>query len=184
MKIKGDHRMKDRRQTSAPVTTAATDYQKTIRVSATPDALFDALTSVSGISAWWAPATGSGEVDGDLKFLMNFPEPMLIHVDQATRAKSVQWTVTECPFPGFSDWVGTRPTFTITSVDGDVSELHFRHHGLTSELDCIDICTTSWNSYMASLRDYVEGGQGAPLGSSADQARRVRDGDDQLLEGS
>jgi uncharacterized protein YndB with AHSA1/START domain len=152
------------------------DYQKTIRVKASPGALFDALTTVSGLAAWWVRATGSGDVGGELRFFMSSPEPLVIHVDQATRLDqamrpaSVQWTVTDCPF--LPDWVGTRPAFTITPVDGDTSELHFRHYGLTPELDCIEMCTRSWNHFIPSLGKYAETGRGAPFGSDADGAWR------------
>ena len=152
-------------------TPAEADYQKTIRVKADPGALFDALTTVSGLAAWWSPVTGSGDTGGELKFFMSFPEPLVIHVDQATRPASVQWTVTDCPF--LPDWVRTRPSFTITPVEDGAAELQFRHHGLTSELDCIEMCTSSWNHFMASLRAYVETGRGMPFGSSADKSRRV-----------
>jgi uncharacterized protein YndB with AHSA1/START domain len=143
------------------------DYQTTIRVNASPDALFDALTTVSGLAAWW---TG-----GELRFIMNAPEPLVIHVDEAIRPTSVRWTVTDCPF--LPDWIGTRPTFTITPVDGATSELHFHHQGLSEELECIDMCTRSWNHYiMTSLRDYVEGDRGSPYMSPADRARREAEG--------
>ncbi len=162
--------MTDTEQPSVTPAEASADYQKTIRVKASPGALFDALTSVSGLAAWWNPATGSGDAGGELKFVMNSPDPLVIHVEQARRPTSVQWTVTDCPF--LPDWVGTRPTFTITPVEGDASELHFRHHGLTRELDCIEMCTRSWNHYLASLRDYLEVGRGSPFGSSEDKAWR------------
>jgi steroid delta-isomerase-like uncharacterized protein len=149
---------------------ASADYQTTIRVKASPDALFEALSTVTGLAAWWNPVTGSGETGGELRFLMNAPEPLVIHVDEATRPTSVRWSVTDCPF--LPDWVGTRPTFTIAPVDGDTSELHFRHQGLSEELECIDMCTRGWNHYMTSLRDYVEIGHGSPFGSPADRARR------------
>jgi hypothetical protein len=105
---------------------------------------------------------------------MNAPEPLVMHVDEATRPTSVRWTVTDCPF--LPDWEGTRPTFTITAVDRDTSELHFRHHGLNEALECIDTCTRSWNHYMTSLRDYLEAGRGSPFGSPADKARREAQG--------
>jgi uncharacterized protein YndB with AHSA1/START domain len=164
--MKGNIAMTSTEQLSA----TAADYQTTIRVKVSPDALFDALTTVTGLAEWWNPATGSGETGGELRFIMNAPEPLVIHVDEATRPTSVRWTVTDCPF--LPDWIGTRPMFTITPVDGDISELHFRHQGLNEELECIDMCTRSWNHYMTSLRDYLDVGRGSPFGSPADRARR------------
>jgi uncharacterized protein YndB with AHSA1/START domain len=154
--------------------TSTADYQTTIRVNAPPGALFDALTTVSGLAEWWNPATGSGATGGELRFVMNAPEPLVIHVDEATRPTLVRWTVTDCPF--LPDWIGTRPTFTITRIAADTSELHFRHQGLSEDLECIDMCTRSWDHYMTSLRDYLEGGRGSPYGSPADRARREAEG--------
>ncbi len=148
----------------------AAEYQTTIQVNASPDALFDALTTVVGLAAWWNPATGSGQTGGELKLIMNAPEPLVIHIDEATRPTLVRWSVTDCPF--LPDWVGTKPTFTITPLDRDTSQLHFHHQGLNEELECIDMCTRSWNHYMTSLRDYLEVGSGSPFGSSADKVRR------------
>ena len=146
------------------------DYETTTRVRASADAVFDAITTASGLTAWWTDASGSGDTGGDLAFVMSAPTPLRVHVDDATRPTSVQWTVTECDFE--PDWVGTRPTFAITQLDRDACELEFRHVGLTDELDCIDMCTAGWNHYISSLRNYAETGRGNPPGSEADQARR------------
>lgn len=153
-----------------PLDSTPSDYETTLRVKATADELFDALTTVAGLAAWWNPVSGSGDTGGELRFVMNAPDPLVIRVDIARRPTFVHWTVTDCPF--LTDWVGTRPTFTITPIDGETTELHFRHQGLNNELECIDMCTRSWNHYMTSLRDYLEVGHGSPFGSPADTARR------------
>jgi uncharacterized protein YndB with AHSA1/START domain len=159
------------------MTSTQTDYQTTARVEASPDAVFDALTTTAGLGAWWNPATGTGETGGELRFIMNAPEPLVIRVDEATRPVSVRWTVTSCPF--LSDWEGTRPTFTIKRIDDNTSELHFHHEGLHDELECIDVCTRSWNHYIkTSLRDYLDAGHGSPMGSTGDRARRAAEGRD------
>jgi hypothetical protein len=80
--------MMDTEQPSAMPAEATADYQKTIRVKAHPETLFDALTTVTGLAAWWDTRHG---------------------IRRRRR----------------------RP------ADGDATELHFRHHGLTPELGCI-----------------------------------------------
>jgi Activator of Hsp90 ATPase homolog 1-like protein len=148
----------------------AQNYETVIRINGAPDAVYDAITTASGLTGWWTRTAGQGETGGALQFFMNTPEPLLIHVDQATRPSSVEWTVTDCPL--LTDWVGTRPVFSITPIGDDESEVHFQHVGLTSELECIDMCSRSWDHFMLSLRDYIETGVGSPLGSDADLARR------------
>src|SRR5689334_17870222 len=162
--------MTNTEQRSASPAAANPDYQKTMRVQASPDALYDALTTVSGLAGWWTRVTGSGETGGELQFFFDPPEPCVMRVDDATRPTLVQWTVTSCDF--LTDWVGTRPTFTIVPVDGATCELRFRHHGLTGALDCIDDCSRGWDFFTESLREYVEAGRGTPRGSAAEKARR------------
>jgi uncharacterized protein YndB with AHSA1/START domain len=154
---------------SASPSAANADYQRTIRITASPDAIFDALTTVPGLAGWWTRVTGSGEAGGELRFYFDPPEPCVMHVDQATRPRSVQWTVTNCFLP---EWVGTQPVFGIIPVDGGASELSFCHQGITPALECFDMCTNGWDHFLGSLRDYAETGKGSPVGSPADSARR------------
>jgi len=144
-------------------------YQRTIRVKAAPEAVFDAVTSLAGITGWWTRATGSAGVGGQVELWFDPPEPCVVRVDEATRPTLVQWTVTSC---FLDEWVGTRPTFAITPIDDDECELEFVHHGLTPALDCIEMCTRGWDFFIPSLRAYAEVGGGNPLGSEAERARR------------
>ena len=148
-----------------------TDYEKTLRIEASADDVFDAVTTADGLTAWWTEADGIGTTDGELRFTMTAPEPLRVRVDEAHRPSSVRWTVVECTFE--RDWEGTHPTFTIAPLGDGASELTFRHVGLTDELECIDMCTQGWNHYLGSLRSYVETGRGDPRGSEADLARRA-----------
>lgn len=143
------------------------DYQKTIRVRSGPEAVFDAITTASGLTAWWTEAAATGQ--DELTFFFDTPKSCVMRVE-TNRPTSVRWTVTECAF--LPDWEGTHPTFQVSPVPGG-TEIRFHHHGLTAELDCVDQCTRGWNHYLDSLREYVDSGHGMPRGSSADQARRL-----------
>ena len=147
------------------------DYQRAMDVAAPPGAAFGALTTTEGLAAWWAPVTGSGLAGGELRFTMNAPGPLVVRVEEAGRPGLVRWVVTACDF--LPDWVGTRPVFTVTPGAGGGCRVAFRHHGLTADLECIEMCTQGWNHYLGSLRAYLETGTGHPLGSPADQARRA-----------
>jgi uncharacterized protein YndB with AHSA1/START domain len=150
-----------------------TDYGITVRVEASPDAVFDQLIRPEGLTAWWSQATGSGQPGGELQFPMVAGEPPLrVRVDEATPPTVVRWTVTECTF--MQDWVGTQPTFTITPLDAGSCELTFEHRGLNDALECKDMCSRSWDHFIGtSLREIAEGGPGAPNRSPRDLARRA-----------
>jgi uncharacterized protein YndB with AHSA1/START domain len=153
--------------------TTTTDYRTSIHINASVDVVFDAITNTDALAAWWSPVTGSGLTDGELRFPMAADHPpLLIRVDEATRARTVRWTVVECTF--MPDWVGTQPTFTITPMDDGSSDLTFEHRGLNDKLDCKNMCSRSWDHFIrTSLHELAEGGVGAPNRSPRDLARRV-----------
>ena len=150
-----------------------TDYRTTVRVHAPADVVFDAVTTPETLTAWWSPVTGSGRTGGELQFpMVDDQPPLTVHVDEAIRPTTVRWTVTQCTF--MEDWVGTRPTFTITPLDDGSCELTFEHRGLNDDLDCKEMCSRSWNHFIGtSLRELAEGGPGAPNRSPRDLARRA-----------
>jgi uncharacterized protein YndB with AHSA1/START domain len=153
--------------------TTSTDYRTTVHINAPADVVFNAVTATEALTAWWSPVTGSGLTGGELRFPMvaNHP-PLLVRVDEATRPTTVRWTVTECTF--MLDWVGTQPTFTITPIDDGSCELNLEHRGLNDNLECKDMCSRSWDHFVAtSLRELAEGGTGAPNRSPRDLARRA-----------
>lgn len=132
--------------------------------------VFDALTTATGLTAWWASATGDGDQGGELQLTMHAPEPLVLRVDEAVRPTRVGWTVVDCAF--LPDWVGTRPVFDVVTLGDGACEVHLRHHGLTSRLECMDMCARGWDHFTGSLRAHAETGHGSPVGSPGDLARR------------
>ncbi len=157
--------------TTMTTTTMTADYTATITIDAPPEAVFDAVTTVSGLARWWNSVSGSGAEGGELSFDMGRPEgPLVIRVRSAERPRSIVWNVLACPF--LPDWVGTTVVFDLGRDEHGQCALFFRHHGLSPQLDCYDICRRSWDHYLPSLRDYLTTGTGSPLGSEGDTAWR------------
>jgi uncharacterized protein YndB with AHSA1/START domain len=145
------------------------DYEATVRVSASVDEVFDALTTLEGLSSWWTPATGQATAGGELTFTFGPQATAVMRVDMAERGVGVRWTNTECVV---EDWVGTEQDFAIDALSDGGTEIRFRHIGLTPQLECYGDCESGWNHFVASLAAYVETGTGYPNGSPQDAARR------------
>lgn len=149
------------------------DYQAEVFFDASPEALFDALTTVTGLAAWWTTVTGSGSQGGVLRFVFSgtahvegltvAEEPLLIRVETAWRPSEVRWTVLECAL--LPDWVGTSLHFDLAPHGTGGCALRFRHQGLTPRLENYAAYTSAWKDHLASLHDYVETGHGHPFGS-------------------
>jgi uncharacterized protein YndB with AHSA1/START domain len=145
------------------------DYQSRLTLAASADAVFDALTTVEGLAAWWTPVTGDGLAGGLLTFSFGPASQAVMRVDAAERGAGVRWTNLACQV---EDWVGTTLHFDIEATPEGGTELRFRHAGLTPRLECFSDCESGWDHFIPSLRAYVETGAGNPNQSAADLARR------------
>jgi len=141
--------------------TSTLDYAKQIHINATPEEVFDTLVAAARFGAWWAPATGSAEQAGELQVTFDgIDDPLTMRVRQATRPSTVIWDVEACDF--LPDWVGSSPTFTLRLSSTGGCDLRFLHEGLNPRLECYEMCRAGWETYLPSLRDYVERGAGIP----------------------
>jgi uncharacterized protein YndB with AHSA1/START domain len=145
------------------------DYQAHLTLTASADAVFEALTTTEGLAAWWTPVTGDGLTGGELTFAFGPNGKAVMRVDSAERGVGVRWTNLACHV---QDWVGTTLHFDIEALPAGGTALRFRHGGLTPQLECFDDCKSGWDHFIPSLGAYVETGVGNPTQSEADLARR------------
>ena len=145
------------------------DYESRLTLTASTDAVFDALTTIEGLAGWWAPVTGDGLTGGELTFKFDPAAPVVMRVDAADRGVEVRWTNVA---NHLEDWVGTTLHFDLEAMPAGGTELRFRHAGLTPRLECFSDCKNGWDHFIPSLRSYVETGTGNPWMSAADVARR------------
>ncbi len=143
-------------------------FRQVMVIAASPLHVFDALTSMEGLTSWWASSTrGSGSA-GE-RFELGFAgldETICMHVDVADPTTLVAWTCLE--HTGLPDWEGTKIIFGLTSAYADQTTLSVRHLGLVPDLECYEQCHAGWEHYLASLRSYVERGRGNPFVARAE----------------
>lgn len=149
--------------------TFESDYEAHIVTAVSADDVFDALTTLEGLSAWWTRATGDATTGGEITFHFSPEAKAVMHVDDAQRGVGVRWTTTDCVV---EDWVGTTQHFQIDALPDGGTEVRFRHEGLTPKLECYADCKNGWDHFIPSLRSYLDTGMGNPNGSEADMARR------------
>lgn len=150
------------------MTPSAADYASQVHINASPERVFDTLTTLASFASWWAPAADSGAGEVHVSFA-GLDDPLVFRVEEAERPSRLRWIVTSCPF--LPDWVGTTPAFTLSPSGPDGCDLAFRHQGLHSDLDCFEACRAGWDRYLPSLRDYLETGTGNPFGGAPRMAR-------------
>ncbi len=123
----------------------------------TPERVYDALTTVEGLAAWWTEETrGSGDVGGVLQF--RFPNGGFdMEVLELRPFERVVWRVIDGP----EEWVGTTIEWSLHR-EGDYTIVLFKHKGWKQPVEFMYHCSTKWGSFLLSLKSTFETGAGAP----------------------
>jgi uncharacterized protein YndB with AHSA1/START domain len=140
------------------------DYTAAFTVDRSPAEAYAAITDVRG---WW-----SAEVDGPTAevgdvFVFTVPDVhrCSLEVTEAVPGRRIVWRVSDSWLSFVSDtteWDDTDIVFDIEATD-DGTEVRFTHVGLAPAVECYDICTDAWGSYLrGSLRGLITTGEGYP----------------------
>jgi uncharacterized protein YndB with AHSA1/START domain len=125
--------------------------------SASPDEVYAALTTIEGLSGWWATDTkGQTEVGGTLEFRFE-PGGFDMRVLELSPAESVRWEVIDGP----AEWIGTTVRWDLKQA-GDYTIVLFAHEGWKEPVEFMYHCSTKWATFLVSLKQLVETGTGAP----------------------
>jgi uncharacterized protein YndB with AHSA1/START domain len=125
--------------------------------SASLDEVYAALTTIEGLSGWWATDTkGQTEVGGILEFRFE-PGGFDMLVRELDPPKSVLWEVIDGP----AEWIGTTVKWDLKQ-EGDYTIVLFAHQGWREPVEFMYHCSTKWATFLVSLKQLVETGTGAP----------------------
>jgi uncharacterized protein YndB with AHSA1/START domain len=123
-----------------------------------PDDVYAALTTLEGLSGWWArDTTGKPDDAGGVIAFRFVPGGFDMKVVELVPGKKVLWEVVEGP----AEWVGTQVSFEL-SLAGDFTIVLFEHRGWAEPVEFMYHCSTKWATYLLSLKQLVETGAGAP----------------------
>jgi uncharacterized protein YndB with AHSA1/START domain len=122
-----------------------------------PGQVYEALTTLDGLSGWWAEkTTGDPGLGGVLEFRFA-PGGFDMRVAELDPGRLVRWEVVDGP----QEWLGTTIRWDLRQ-DGDWTIVLFRHEGWREPVEFMHHCSTKWATYLMSLKQLVETGEGAP----------------------
>jgi uncharacterized protein YndB with AHSA1/START domain len=130
------------------------DILHRVGIAATPDQVFEALTTIDGLRGWWSStATGNAAAGGLINY--GFCDMEVVAADPG---KLVHWRCTSGP----DAWLNTEVTFRLDWKDGQTFVV-FKHANWPEPIEFMHHCSTKWATFLLSLRDLVETSQGHPL---------------------
>ena len=130
------------------------DILHRVGVTATPDKVYAALTTIDGLAGWW---TTDVKGEGELQFRFGEVGGFDMKVVDLQPDSYVEWEVIDGP----AEWVGTTVTFDI-SQDGPWTIVRFAHTGWREPVEFMNHCSTKWATFLMSLKEFVETGAGRP----------------------
>jgi len=133
------------------------DILHRVGITSSPDEVYAALTTIEGLSGWWArDTTGRSEVGGIIAFRFG-PGGFDLKVLEQVPGKRVLWEVVDGP----AEWIGTQINFELSAAD-EFTIVLFEHRGWAEPVEFMYHCSTKWAVFLLSLKQFVETGQGAP----------------------
>lgn len=136
----------------------ATIYHK-VGIKASPEVIYQALTTDKGLSGWWTSTTeGAGDVRSIIDFKFN-ETVVQFRVKELIQNKKVVWKhLGEMP----PEWADTEISFGFELTDEQVL-LHMKHSNWQDQTPFYAHCNLKWATFLLSLKDLLEKGQGKPF---------------------
>ncbi len=133
--------------------------QHTFHIKASINTVYDALTTIDGLSEWWTRDTiGNCEIGDSIYFTFGQHATFEFQVAQLDSNKSVNWKFVD----GYSDWANTFVSFVLSENEG-MTQLEFVHEEFQEDYEGYGNINFSWAGYLSSLRAYCENGEGSPF---------------------
>jgi uncharacterized protein YndB with AHSA1/START domain len=139
------------------------DIVHRIGIKAPASQVYAALATLDGLAGWWTKDTsGNSKPGGHVAFRFHTAAGDEIggfgmDVLELTPDQSVRWRVKDGP----AEWVGTDIEFVLSRQD-EQTIVMFGHRHWREEAEFMAHCSTKWATFLLSLRDLVETGQGRP----------------------
>ncbi len=130
------------------------DILHRIAIKATPEKVYDAITTSEGLRSWWTvDATHERKVGSVAEF--GFHKRAVVFRMRINELKPGERVTWECEGDD-PEWKGTRITFDLQPHEGGTL-LDFSHSGWRSVENGYPSCNTVWGFLMHSLMRYCEG---------------------------
>ena len=137
------------------------DIMHQVRIQATPERVYQALTLPAEIRQWWTrDAELDATVGGKGEFAFSDRKVRTtVRIDDLKADARVAWKTTASNAPG--GWNGTMIEFDLRA-DERATVLSFAHRGFAAADDGYARVTAGWGHYLLSLQQYLETGKGMP----------------------
>jgi uncharacterized protein YndB with AHSA1/START domain len=130
------------------------------RIHASPERVYQALSTADGIRSWWARDANVEDKVGATAESRFFEHRIVtrVRLDEVEPPVRIRWKTISSASPG---WDRTTITFDLTA-EGSYTLLSLAHRGFTDDGETYSRSAALWARYLLSLHRYLEAGEGRP----------------------
>lgn len=128
-----------------------------VPIAATPQKIYEAITTQEGLSSWWAKQTIAKPEKGFINVFTFGSFRNEMKVTRLTSNTDVEWLCIN----SIEEWIGTKISFNLETKDGKTL-LRFAHSDWRASTDTLAGCTYDWAWFIRSLKTFCETGNGMP----------------------
>lgn len=129
------------------------DILHRVGIKTTPEKVFQALSTVEGLTHWWIRDTAGDAKQGGI-ILFGFSDMKVVELKPN---KLVKWKCVRGP----KEWVDTDLTFQLLPKE-DQTFVLFTHANRKEPVEFMHHCSTKWATFLLSLKDWLERAEGRP----------------------
>jgi uncharacterized protein YndB with AHSA1/START domain len=133
------------------------EIRHNVVIKATPEKIYQAVTTQEGLTAWWAKQTTAKPEVGFVNIFTFGKFRNEMNVTKLISNKRVEW---KC-INSIEEWIDTTISFDLEEQDGRTI-LRFAHSGWRALTDKFAGCNYDWGVFMKSLKSFCETGTGTP----------------------
>jgi len=132
-----------------------------VNVKATPDAIYQAVSTAKGLASFW---TSESQAEAKLGSVASFGfggPSQRMRVDELSPGKRVKWTALN----DFPNWDGTTVSWDISPAENGETTVRFRHADWSDKVSQDDLGSINytWGLIVERLKQYAESGKPQPL---------------------
>lgn len=134
-----------------------------VGIKASQDKVYQALSTLKGISGWWTKdTTGESEIGKTVVVRFHTPEgkevgSMDIKILDLKPLEKIHWKFSAGP----QEWIGTEVLFELHQEE-DYTIVLFSHINWAEEVAFKAHCSMKWAIFLLSLKQLLENGKGNP----------------------
>ena len=141
------------------------DITHHLKINATPETIYKAVSTEQGMKGWWSKDCTVGESEGENSILKFDKQGTIVKMDFRTESldlnKKVVWT---CIGNGNPMWIDTKIVTEITATD-EGCDVVFAHTAFDEKYkgqEGFEMIKQGWEHFVNSLTSFCENGTGQP----------------------